>query len=87
MNKWRELAAELAGGLSAHPRSMIDNTVSNQRRLPDPEKCRTRYLGQTFCFSDCLVENPDACECAVRFGFGVFCRHPDRRSFEKTDPS
>jgi hypothetical protein len=32
------------------------------------------------------VENPDACEYAVRFGFGVFCCHPDRRSFEKTDP-
>jgi len=43
-------------------------------------------LGQTFCFSDFLVENPDACEYAVRFDFGVFCCHPDRRSFEKTDP-
>jgi hypothetical protein len=62
---------------------MADNTVSNQRRLPDPEQCRTRHLGQTLDFSECLVENPDGCEYALRFGRSVFCRHPDRRRYEK----
>ena len=62
---------------------MTDHTVSNQRRLPDPERCRTGYLGHTLVFSDCLVNNPEACEYAVRFGCCVYCRHPDRRSFEK----
>jgi hypothetical protein len=33
----------------------------------------------------CLVENPEACEFAIRFSSGVICRHPDRRSFEKTE--
>ena len=62
---------------------MTDDTVSKQRHLPDPEICRTRYLGETLDFSDCLVENPEACEYALRFGSGILCRHPDRRSFEK----
>ena len=65
---------------------MTDNTVNDQARLPDPKKCRTRYLGQTFPFSDCLVENLDGCEYRVRFGVSVYCYHPDRRSFEKPDP-
>ena len=62
---------------------MTDKAISNQRRLPDSEICRTRYLGETLDFSDCLVENPEACEYALRFGSGILCRHPDRRSFEK----
>jgi hypothetical protein len=65
---------------------MTDNTVGNQRPLADPEKCRTRYLGQSLDFSDCLVETPDGCKYALRFGSGVLCRHPNRRSFEKIDP-
>jgi hypothetical protein len=64
---------------------MTDETASNQRSLPDPEICRTKHLGQqNLELSQCLVENPDACKYATRFGPGVFCRHPDRRSFEKT---
>jgi hypothetical protein len=65
---------------------MTDNTVSDRRPVPDPEKCRTRYLGQTFPFSDCLVERLNGCEYGVRFGSGVFCYHPDRRRFEKPEP-
>jgi hypothetical protein len=65
---------------------MADNTVRDQKGFADLEKCRTRYLGQSLDFSDCLVENPDRCEYALRFGSGVLCRHPDRRSFEKTNP-
>src|ERR1035437_7491221 len=64
---------------------MTDDTVSNQRRLPDPEKCRTTYLGQALDLSECLMENPDDCEFAVSFGFGVYCYHSDQRRFEKTD--
>ena len=61
---------------------MTDNAVSKQRPLPNPERCRTRFLGETLAFSDCLVVNPDGCEHALRYGYGVFCRHPERRSFE-----
>ena len=62
-------------------------TVSKQRSLPDPEICRTSYRGQALDISYCLVENPESCEYAVCFGSSVFCRHPDRRKFEKADPS
>jgi hypothetical protein len=64
--------------------SMTDDTVSNQRRFPDPEKCRTRYLGKSLGFTKCLMENSDACPYAVRFASGVSCYHPDRRSFDRT---
>ncbi len=70
-------------------RSMADDTVNDQRRLPDPKTCRTRnlkYLGPVLGLSHCLVKYPYACEYAARFDNKVFCRHPDRRSFEKTDP-
>jgi hypothetical protein len=65
---------------------MIDDTVSHQRRLPDPKRCRTTYLAESLPFPDCLMKNPDACKYALRFGFGVLCIHADRRSFEKAGP-
>jgi hypothetical protein len=66
---------------------MTDDVVSSQRLLPDPETCRTRYLGPTLDFSECLVNNPLVCKYAVKFGKSFFCRHPDRRSFEKPGAS
>jgi hypothetical protein len=66
--------------------NMTDGMVSSQRRSPDPEKCRTRYLGKPLGFTKCLLENPDDCEFAVRFSSGVSCFHPDRRSFDRTQP-
>lgn len=62
---------------------MIDNTDSDQWRLPGPERCLTKHLRHTRDFSKCLVKNPTSCEYSVRFGSGVFCSHPDRRNFEK----
>ena len=38
--------AGIAGKLNVHSRSMIDNAVSNQRRLLEPEKCRTGVWGK-----------------------------------------
>ena len=66
---------------------MTDNSAGDKRSLPDPGICHTRYLGKTLDLSDCLVTNPDGCVYALRYGSSIFCRHPDRRSFEKTDPS
>lgn len=63
---------------------MTDATVCNQRTVPDPKKCRTRNLGGYLAFTYCLVENPDCCDHAVRFGDDILCRHPDRRSFGTT---
>ena len=64
---------------------MTDKTVSKKRRLPDLKICQTRYLERSPVLLECLVEKSDACKYAVRFYASVFCRHPQRRSFEKTD--
>ena len=64
---------------------MTDRTVSNQKRLPNPKICRTRYLERSPDLLECRVENPDACKYAVRFSSGLICHHPDRRGFEKAD--
>jgi hypothetical protein len=63
---------------------MSQDALSGQKRLPDLERCLTGHLGETLDFSDCLVKDPYACEYAVRSDSGVYCRHPDRRSFETT---
>jgi hypothetical protein len=67
------------------PISLTDNTVSNQKRLPDPGECRTKHPEHSFGLSVCLVKNPHGCEYAGRFHSSIFCRHPDKRGFEKTD--
>jgi hypothetical protein len=65
---------------------MTDDSVGNQRRLPDMERCLTGHLEHSLDDSVCLVKDPHGCEYARRFGSSVFCQHPDRRSFETTDP-
>ena len=67
-------------------KAISDNTVSNQRRLPDPEICRTRHERQIFGSTDCLVESPDDCEYAVRSVSGFHCYHRDRHTFGKANP-
>jgi hypothetical protein len=62
---------------------MTNDAVSNQRRLPDPEICRTRYRGKVLDISNCLMEDPSGCKYAATFGSSIICLHPDRRSFEK----
>ena len=54
-----------------------------EKPLPNPEICRTRYLGHVINLCECLVNNPNRCPYVLRFGEGVFCRHPDGRKFEK----
>ena len=61
---------------------MIDDTTSSQRRLPNPEICRTSYVTYTLGFTRCLVQHPDACEFAEHSVSGVYCEHPDRRKFD-----
>jgi hypothetical protein len=61
------------------------SSSSDQRRLPDPEVCRTRYLGALFGFSDCLAESPGRCVYSLKFNDGFLCRHPDRRKFELSE--
>ncbi len=64
---------------------MTDDAANNPRRPPDPAVCRIKFGGGYLAFSYCLVEKPDCCKYAVRLGSIIFCFHPDRRSFEKTD--
>jgi hypothetical protein len=53
------------------------------KRLPDPEVCRTRFLGAVLSLSKCLVASPADCPYALKFEGSFLCRHPDRRKFEK----
>jgi hypothetical protein len=58
-----------------------------KRTLPDPEICRTKTMESDYMM-ECLVERPVTCADVIRFGGGYFCRHPDRKKFEKpTDRS
>ncbi len=90
---WRDPAAGFGwtchrpNGIARSMTDDTDDTVSNQRQLPDPKICRTRYLGETLPFSVCLVENPKCEYAIVSFGSGFLCYHPDWRRFEKADPS
>jgi CheY-like chemotaxis protein len=79
-----QTASGVQKGDGATAGQLTDDTVSSQRRLPDPGICRTTYVVQSDLLQ-CLVENPNACEFAIRFSSGVICRHPDRRRFEKAD--
>jgi len=48
-----------------------------QRKLPDVAICRAQPAG----FGDyvkCLVHFPVECEYALSFGYGYFCKHPER---------
>jgi len=50
--------------------------------LPDPAICRARAAGFAG-YADCLVESPIQCRHALSFGFGFFCRHPERDEIVK----
>ena len=48
------------------------------RDLPDMKICRAKDM-HIPSFADCLVENPYECEHSLRFGYGFFCYHPNRK--------
>ena len=48
-----------------------------KRRLPDPAICRAKHAGFDD-YADCLVDAPDDCRYALRFGFRHLCQHPER---------
>jgi hypothetical protein len=54
------------------------------KKLPDPEICRTGYLGKSLDLWRCMMESPEVCKYAFQFDNGIICHHPDRRSFEET---
>jgi hypothetical protein len=57
-----------------------DTRSAEECGLPDPAICRTRKI--TAEIFECLVEDPNQCRCAMPFGFGHFCQHPQRQCFE-----
>lgn len=64
---------------------MADNTVSKRIPLPDRERCRTENREGFVHLARCLVQDPSGCEYVLHFDSGVYCYHPDRRTFEKAD--
>ena len=47
--------------------------------LPDLKICRVKDVVSGI--AECLTENPGMCRYAVQFGYGFFCRHPQRKEF------
>jgi hypothetical protein len=47
------------------------------RALPDPAICRATTAGLDG-YANCLVGRPSECPHALGFGYGFFCRHPQR---------
>ena len=59
---------------------MTDMTL---QPLPNPELCRTRYLGRILNLSECLVKSPLHCPYAHQAENNWFCHHPECRKFER----
>jgi hypothetical protein len=56
------------------------------KKLFDIAKCRTRGRGQIDLF-DCLAEEQVfMCIYALPFGYGHFCKHPQRNEFREKLP-
>jgi hypothetical protein len=47
------------------------------RKLADAAICRARHAGFGN-YVDCLVDLPTECKYALSFGYGYFCKHPER---------
>ncbi|MBI5685804.1 MAG: hypothetical protein HZC54_12080 [Verrucomicrobia bacterium] len=45
--------------------------------MPDPDVCRARQVQADLY--ECLVKNPHRCRYAQAYGYGFFCRHPERK--------
>lgn len=51
--------------------------------FPDPALCKTQRVVNDFW--ECLVDHSDqAAHCcyALEFGYSLFCKHPDKRTFD-----
>jgi len=58
--------------------------MDSSRKFPDPGTCRIRHVnGDLF---EC--ESADACNCpySFEFGFGFYCKHPERRMKFESKP-
>jgi len=60
---------------------------STQEKITfDTDKCRTQRTGAIDLF-DCLAEEQYLiCGYALYFGYGRFCKHPQREKFAETLP-
>ncbi len=47
--------------------------------LPDRKICRVKDVVSDI--AECLTENPGMCRYVMQFGYGFFCRHPQRKEF------
>jgi hypothetical protein len=56
-----------------------DTKSAEECVLPDPSICRVRKI--TPEIFECLAQDPKQCRCAMPFGFGHFCQHPQRQCF------
>lgn len=53
----------------------------NSRSFPDAAFCKTRHVHSDLC--ECLAEDAHCCPYAMAFGYGFYCKHPERRKYER----
>jgi hypothetical protein len=57
-----------------------------EKLIFDTNKCRTQRRGATDLY-DCLVDKQYLiCEYSLPFGYGRFCKHPQRKEFAEKLP-
>jgi hypothetical protein len=58
--------------------------MNPSRTYPDADICKTSlYCEEIY---NCLAESAYLCPFAIPFGYGYFCKHPDRADFQHMKP-
>ena len=60
---------------------MAETELKRERKLPDPDVCRTEFHPSIADFMHCRTPAPSLCPFVVPFGQGFFCCHPMRERF------
>jgi hypothetical protein len=50
--------------------------MGSLRKFPDPAVCRVQHITEDLF--ECEADDADHCPCALAFGLGYYCKHPDR---------
>jgi hypothetical protein len=50
--------------------------MKSSRTFPDPAVCKVQHIGRELY--ECLTDDAHRCPHAFSFGYGFYCKHPDR---------
>jgi len=78
MRPWR---CEHCGWHKPEFRHLHPQLASPARRLPDPNICHAKPIGDLGALAKCLVDSPASCRHALKYENGHLCTHPDWKDF------